>query len=69
MFKLDNFDNMAIGECFYNSFTYTICIKVSNSRYFDLTLKHMIKMKQELRSNKHHIISVRAYVWEDDYNG
>ena len=58
---LKSFTDMELGTAFYNSMTYTLCLKVSPSRYFDLTLKHMITMRKDLSDVKHIILKRLTY--------
>ena len=50
---LKSFDDMENGTVFFNSFTHTTGIKISPTRYYDVTLKHCIKMRKDLREHKH----------------
>lgn len=61
MFK--NFNELKIGSFFFNSFTNTRCLKISDAKYFDLDLKHTIKMKQYLREHKHPEIILKVLTY------
>lgn len=50
---LKSFDEMDSGTVFLNSFTHTACMKISPTRYYDVTLKHCITMRKDLREHKH----------------
>ena len=50
---LRSFDEMENGTVFLNSFTHTACMKISPTRYYDVTLKHCITMRKDLTQHKH----------------
>lgn len=63
---LKNFDEMDPGTVFLNSFTHTACMKISPTRYFDMTLKHSITMRKDLMSHPH--LTVRVLCTTEDIN-
>lgn len=65
---IKNFNDLDIGATFYNSMTNTLCLKVSNSRYWDWTVRHLIKMKPEYRELTHIEIIIKCMsYYEKEY--
>lgn len=63
---LKSFNEMEPGTVFLNSFTHTACMKISPTRYFDMTLKHSITMRKDLISYKH--LTAKVLCTEDINN-